>query len=284
MATVLDTLQKGTDYLEKKGVENGRLNMQHLIAHVLRCDRMQVYVDFDRELTEPQLDSLRELTRSRARGEPLQHLLGTVEFCGLEFRTDNRALIPRPETEELTTHCAALSLGESPRILDLGCGSGVIGLSLAHLLRERNPSIWLSDISGDALDLARENMENLALSDGVTLVEGDLFSALDGVFSLIVANLPYVSLREKTSLSREVQRDPESALYGGEEGTELIERFFESVEAHVQPGSQVALEYGIGQAEAIEDLAGKAGFGDLRIVRDLSGIDRFLFASYQPIS
>lgn len=281
MATVLDTLQKGTDFLEKKGVENGRLNMQHLIAHVLRCDRMQVYVDFDRELTDPQLDSLRELTLSRARGEPLQHLLGTVEFCGLEFRTDGRALIPRPETEELTTHCAALSLGETPRILDMGCGSGVIGLSLAHLLRERKPSIWLSDISGESLNLARENMENLGLSDGVTLVEGDLFSAIDGSFHLIVANLPYVSLREKTSLSREVQRDPEGALYGGEKGTELIERFFESIDPHVQPGSHVALEYGIGQSQVIEDLAGKAGFENLRIVRDLSGIDRFLFGSYR---
>jgi release factor glutamine methyltransferase len=278
MPTVLDTLQKGTGYLDKYGVEDARLNMQHLLAHVLKCDRMKVYVDFDRELTEPQLETLRDLTKKRATGEPLQHLLGTIEFCGLEFKTDQRALIPRPETEELTDQCSKLELPDSLAILDLGCGSGIIGIALSNLLSDSRPRITMADISPEALALADENRANLAPAANMSLVESDLFANIEGSFDLIVANLPYIPTREQTSLSKEVQRDPALALYGGENGTELIELFFEQVSNHISTGGQIALEYGIGQEETIQTFAEKTRFGQIRIVRDLSGINRFLFA------
>ena len=134
MATLLDTLKKGAEYLQRHEVDEARLNMELLIAHVLKVGRMQLYLDFDRPLTEPQITSLRELTVRRGKGEPLQHLLGTVEFCDLEFLTDSRALVPRPETEELTHYLLSLTWPDRAAILDLGCGSGVIGIALAHHL------------------------------------------------------------------------------------------------------------------------------------------------------
>lgn len=278
MSTVLDTLQKGTGYLEKYGVEDARLNMQHLLAHVLKCDRMQIYVDFDRQLTEPQLVTLRGLTKRRAGGEPLQHLLGTSEFCGLEFKTDDRALIPRPETEDLTERCSQLELPGSPRILDLGCGSGVIGISLASLLKENNPRITLADVSQEALDLAEENRSALLPNSDIQLILSDLFQNIEGTFDLIVANLPYIPKSEETTLSREVQRDPSLALYGGEIGTELIALFFDQVGSHIEPGGTVALEYGINQEEEVKSLAENAQFEKVEIIKDLYGVNRFLFA------
>lgn len=278
MPTVLDTLTKGADYLAKHGVEDARLNMEHLIAWVLKCDRMQVYVQFDQELVEPKISQLRELTMRRSKGEPLQHLLGSVEFCGLEFKTDDRALIPRPETEELTDRCSKLTLPSPLRVLDMGCGSGVIGLSLAHLLADKNPSIVLVDLSSEALALAEENRQALVPEADIHLIESDLFSNVEGVFDLIVANLPYIPKGDQTTLSREVQRDPSLALYGGEVGTELIERFFQELAPHIESGGRIALEYGIHQEESIATLAASAKFESIEIISDLSGVNRFLLA------
>src|SRR5436190_22302012 len=139
MKTVLETIRSGTPWLEKAGVENARLNMEHLLAKVLGCRRMQLYMDFDRPLSEDQLAPLRELLKRRGKREPLQHLLGTVEFMGREFKCDARALIPRPETEELVEKTLAewkSANGETPPadILDMGTGSGIIGLSPAAAL------------------------------------------------------------------------------------------------------------------------------------------------------
>lgn len=277
MATILDTLKKGTEYLQKHQVDEARLSMEHLIAHVLKVERMQLYLDFDRPLDEPALEKLRDLTKRRSKGEPLQHLLGTVEFYGSEFKTDERALVPRPETEELTDILAGKTWPDGVSILDMGCGSGVIGLSLAKALAEKNPAVTLSDISPDALALARENSESLGVD--ATFVESDLFSAIDGKFDLIVANLPYIPESEHTELSREVQRDPAVALYGGEQGTEVIERFLAEVINYLTPTGQIALEYGIGQSDQLRRATEDAGFGEIEIRTDLSGIERFLFTS-----
>lgn len=279
MATILDTLKKGTEYLENHGIEDARLNMEHLIAHVLKIDRMQLYLDFDRPIPEPALVSLRDLTKRRSRGEPLQHLLGTVEFFDLEFKTDARALIPRPETEEMVSLLTSdREWPEQVSILDVGCGSGVIGLSLAHFFGAKAERVVLSDLSPEALSLAHENAESLALSDRVEFVQSDLFSDVNGYFDLIAANLPYIPNSDQTQLSREVQRDPPLALYGGEAGTEIIQRFLSDAVEHLDTGGLVAIEFGIGQAETLRILAEDLGFFPAEIKADLSGIDRFLFA------
>ena len=287
MPTVLDTLQKGTAYLEKHGVEEPRLNMQYLLAHALRCERMQLYMDFDKPIEEPELGKLRDLTKRRAQGEPLQHLMGTVEFCGREFASDHRALIPRPETEELVERLRKVrDWPHGVRLLDMGTGSGVIGLSLAGDLAEKSPQVVLADTCPEALSLAAENRERLGLDQAaVTLVKSDLFSAIEGRFDLIVANLPYVPESERTDLSREVRRDPELALFGGgERGTEIMLRFLKEVPAYLQPGGLVAMEFGEGQAEELAKAATEAELESVEIVIDLSGHARFLFAVNSAVS
>ncbi len=281
MATVLDTLQKGASYLEKHGVDEARLNMQHLLAHVLKCGRMQLYLDFDRPLDEETLEKLRDLTKRRGRGEPLQHLLGTVEFCEREFLSDHRALIPRPETEELVERIRKFrNWPAGARILDMGTGSGVIGLSLAADLADKRPEVILADVSPDALGLAAENRERLGMAENAArLVESDLFSAITGTFHLIAANLPYVPESERTALSREVRRDPELALFGGgENGTDLMRRFLAECRGHLLPGGVIAMEFGEGQADELAALAIGAGLESVEIITDLAGHQRFLFA------
>lgn len=291
MPTVLDTLQKGTDYLVRHGVDEARLNMQLLLAHALKCDRMRLYLDFDRELDEEVLEKLRGQVKRRGKGEPLQHLLGTVEFLGREYATDARALIPRPETEELCDRLARRPGWSSGlRLLDVGTGSGVIGLSLLDRWRGLGATGVLADLSPEALTLARENAARIGLdTPSVTFVESDLFSALgeprpDGGFDLIVANLPYIPAAEITALSREVRRDPEMALVGGEAGTEIMERLLRECPRWLKPGGVVALEFGIGQEESLRKSAQEAGLAEIDLVKDHSGTVRFLFAVKGPES
>ncbi|MFN0127730.1 MAG: N5-glutamine methyltransferase family protein [Verrucomicrobiales bacterium] len=156
MKTILEVLTAGASFLERKGVESPRLNMEHLLAHALGMRRMDLYRQFDRPVSESELAPLREWTTRRASGEPLQHLLGTVEFHRFSFRSDGRALIPRPETEELVEKIIARRRKNPPHwILDMGCGSGVIGLSLAAMFSDAH--VILADASPTALELARQN-------------------------------------------------------------------------------------------------------------------------------
>lgn len=285
MATLLDTLKKGAEYLQRHEVDEARLNMELLIAHVLKVGRMQIYLDFDRPLSEPQIATLRDLTVRRGKGEPLQHLLGTVEFCDLEFLTDSRALVPRPETEELTHHLLSLTWPQEVTILDMGCGSGIIGISLAHHLAARGGArVTLADLSPDALSLARENADRLLPgSTAVAMVASDLFEGLGEThYDLIVANLPYIPQSSETALSREVLRDPPLALYGGETGLEVMERFLAAAPDHLRPGGKIAMEFGIDQGPALAHLAEDRGLSGVTLRNDLSGIERFLFATKTP--
>jgi release factor glutamine methyltransferase len=283
MKTVLETIQAGAEFLDKRGIENGRLNMQHLVAHVLDCDRMQLYIDFDRPLNEDELAPLRELFKRRSLGEPLQHLVGKVPFSGHDFLCDSRALIPRPETEELVAKLIEMYPDDVPgRILDMGTGSGVIGLSLAAAWKDNVKSVVLSDIAPDALALAKENATQIGLEDfePVEYVESDLFDALAGrEFDLIVANLPYIAAGEVPTLSREVRHDPVSALDGGPIGTELMARFIATAKSHVTEGGRIAMEFGMGQAPALTGFLQGHGWEDIDVLKEFGGIERMLFAN-----
>jgi release factor glutamine methyltransferase len=281
MTTVLEILDKGTAYLAKKGIEDARRNMQMLVAHQLNCTRMDLYLRFDQPLEEEQLAPLRDLLKRRGDGVPLQHLLGSVTFHRRDFKTDARALIPRPETEELAEWLLKnVKLPENPRVLDMGCGSGVLGLTLAADFP--GSQAVLADISPDALDLARENAALLEVSNA-TFIESDLFSALAGqTFDLIVANLPYVPESDRPTLSKEVAHDPDLALFSGPDGLDLIRRFIPQAKDHLNPGGWLSLEIGIHQSAEVESLLHAASLTDVLTLKDLSGIPRFPVGRNEP--
>jgi len=278
--TVLEVLQASTEYFRKRNVETPRLNAEHLLAHALGRKRIELYLEFDRPLTEPELAPLRELVRRRGEGEPLQHLLGTVEFCGLVFACDQRAMVPRPETEELVELLMAECRLRAPdlKILDVGTGSGVIALSMAAQLPQA--TITGVDISEDALGLARENAVRLGLSDRVDFRRGDLLDHFDERFDLIVANLPYIAMNERSSLSREVLRDPEVALFGGEKGDQVIQELILQAPERLSPGGLLALEIGASQADAVIGVLTQKKYKDIQAKTDYSGTPRFVFARY----
>src|SRR4051794_269165 len=275
--TVLELLQRTTGFFQKNGVESPRLNAEHLLAHTLRRKRIELYLEFERELTETELAPLRELVRRRGQGEPLQHLLGSVEFGGQTFLCDKRALIPRPETEQLVELLKSKIENRESKILDVGTGSGVIALSLAAKLPEAK--ITATDVSDNALALAEENARRLGLTN-VVFVKADLLERMDGAFDLIVANLPYVAAGERATLSREVLHDPEMALFGGERGDEMIRKLIEEARSHLTPGGLLALEVGIGQTDDLAALMAEKNYHDIKTERDYAGVIRFLFGRY----
>lgn len=276
MMTVLEVLNAATSYLKQRGVESPRLNAEHLLAHILgKKRRMDLYLEFDRPLGEADREPLRGLVKRRAEGVPLQHLLGTVEFFGREFLCDGRALIPRPETEELVELVLKLA-PDATSFLDVGTGSGVIALTLA--MERPEAKVSACDVSPDALGLAAENRARLGLQDRVCLIQSDLLGGVDGMFDGVVANLPYIPAGEIASLSREVRHDPVAALDGGEDGLRLIERLLDAVAGRLKPGGLLALEIGHDQSDRLLAMLGGRGFREPAAHSDHQGRQRFVTA------
>ncbi len=276
--TVLEVLQSTTGYFEKRGVESPRLSAEHLIAHSLGKKRIELYLEFERPLSEAELVPLRDLVRRRGQGEPLQHLLGTVEFANQVFVADRRALIPRPETEQLVEYLCDRTWPENPRLLDVGTGSGVIALSLAARFPEAE--LHAVDLSEEALTLARENAERLGIPDRIQFWQGHLLEPVEGKFDLIVANLPYVAQSEAAQLAPEVRHDPAMALYGGAVGDELIRELIAAAPARLARGGTLALEIGHDQAEGLSAFLAEQNYHDIAAKKDYAGAARFLFAQH----
>ena len=276
--TVLEVLQATTAYFKKHDLESPRLNAEHLLAHVLRRKRIELYLEFERELAEAELAPLRELVKRRAQGEPLQHLLGTVEFCGLTFLCDKRAMIPRPETEQLVEVLKSEVRNPKSEIMDVGTGSGVIALCLAAEFP--GAQILAVDISNDALTLAQENAARLNLAERVRFLKSNLLENVEGVFDVIVANLPYVSTQERHTLSREVLHDPEVAVFASTRGDELVRELIAQAPSRLRPGGMLALEIGMGQSEPLFSALAEKNYRDISSKTDYSGVTRFLLARY----
>ena len=277
MKTVLEVLESTAKYFVDKGIESPRLNIDLLLAHVLGIKRrMDLYMVFDRPLNEKELDSLRELVKRRSQGEPLQHLLGTVEFHGREFLCDRRALVPRPETEQLVELLLKLPLPDDARCVDVGTGSGIIALTFAA--ERPNARVQAVDRSGNALRLARDNAAHLGLTERVELLQSDLLAACPGPYDLVAANLPYIPAADIAGLSREVQHDPMIALDGGADGLALVARCVAEAHERLAPGGRIALEIGHDQASRVRELLTAAGFSAVESVRDYQEVERFAFA------
>ena len=277
--TVLELLQSTTAYFSKRQIDNPRLNIEHLLADALSKKRLELYLEFDREIPEHLLEPLRTKVRKRADGEPLQHLLGHWDFFGRTFKTDRRALIPRGETELLVETVLGEmkpSMAPGGRLVDVGTGTGVLAITFA--LERPGLEVVGLDISDDALDLARENAARL--NARVPFWRSDLLEAADGAFHWVVANLPYIATGDLADLPREVKFDPAIALDGGEDGLTLIKRLIESIPKKLAPNSLVALEVGQGQAQRVAGFLAGQNFRDIGIKKDYQGIERILTARY----
>lgn len=276
MMPLLEVLKGASEFLGKQGVEQPRLNAEHLLAHVMGLKRMDLYLQFDRPLGERERAPLRDFVRRRGTGIPLQHLLGTVEFCGRTFKSDARALIPRPETEQLVER--ALTYQNLSNVLDVATGSGVIPLSIA--LESPEAKVTATDISPEALSLAQENADLLQV-DRITFMEADLITPDllgSGPFDLITSNLPYIPSGEIAGLSREVRNDPLLALDGGADGLDLIKRLAPLASEHLTPEGHLLLEIGIDQSEQVIACLAGHNYRDIIALPDYQGIPRFIEA------
>ncbi|MGA2222532.1 MAG: peptide chain release factor N(5)-glutamine methyltransferase [Verrucomicrobiia bacterium] len=306
---ILDVINKTTPFFEKHGIESPRLNIELLLAHLLKKKRLDLYVEFERELDEATLEKLRELVKRRAAGEPLQYITGEAEFLGLRFAVDRRVLIPRPETELLVETVLERLKGKQPQagtpvpptdaplttygspltIIDVGTGSGCIAVALAKKLMATGRDacatgeieIYATDVSAEALEVAASNAARHEVEKNIRFLQGDLIGVLpDGLRAdVIVSNPPYIATGELAKLPKEVRDfEPVRALSAGEDGLEVIQRLVMDAKRVLKPSGFVALEMGAGQRAAVEALFVKAGYEIDRVVKDLQGHERVIVA------
>jgi release factor glutamine methyltransferase len=278
--TVRRVLGWTAPHFEKLGVDAPRLTAELLLAHVLDTSRVRLYADLDRPLQKEELASFRALIERRTAGEPTQYLTGRREFYGHSFRVDPRVLIPRPETELLVEEVLrALPREGESRVLELGAGSGCISVSIA--LGNARARVVATELSPEALEVARGNAEGLGVANRVELRRGDLFQPLapSERFEVVVSNPPYVPRAELSALSAEVRKEPLLALDGGEDGLDVIRRIVAEAPTWLLPGGLLALEIGDGQGDRVRSLLEAAGYGSVRIERDLARHDRMAFGT-----
>jgi len=262
-------------FFAQKGVDAPRLTAELLLAHALGCDRVRLYLDFDKPLGDPELGRYRDLVKRRAEGEPTAYLTGAREFYGRRFAVDARVLVPRPETEQLV-EAALAALPEGGAALDLGTGSGAVAVSLA--LGRPGARVTAVDLSAEALEVARGNAA--ALGAAVEFLAGDLFAPLPAGarFDVIASNPPYVPTGELASLQREVRREPRLALDGGLDGLGVLRRLVEAAPRWLAPGGALVLEMHESHLTSLPALCRAAGFAHAEALRDLAGLPRLTVA------
>jgi len=275
MHTLLDILKKSETLLAERGVVEARLDGEHLLAEVLGCKRMDLYLQFDRPMEEETLARLRPRRARRARREPLSYILGHHPFHDLHLIVRPGVLIPRPETEDLAQMTTERLSASPKRILDLGTGSGALALWMKSTFPEAE--VTGSDLSAAALDIARENGENLGLS--VNWVRSEWFESLEGTFDLIVANPPYLTEAEWRESEPEVrQHEPREALVAPEDGIAHLKLILAGAPQFLNPGGLLALETGIAQHKNLRKLSESAGCASFSSEADLENRERYFFA------
>ena len=285
--TVLDVIQRGAHFLKGKGVESPRLQVELLLAHVLEMPRLKLYLEFERVLPESQVETLRALVRRRGEREPLQHIIGSTSFCGLELNVSREVLVPRPETEVLAEHGwtflnARTRDGQPARVIDFGTGSGCLAIALAA--KCPTAQVFAVEQSTGALNIARSNAATHGLEGRITFIQSNKFEAFpaDLRVDLLISNPPYIPSREIQALQPEVRDyDPHCALDGGEDGLEFYRFLAEAAPRFLLTGGAMMLEFGDGQELELRSLFSSPW--QLRAFeKDYSGRPRFLIAAWCP--
>ncbi|TWT67178.1 peptide chain release factor N(5)-glutamine methyltransferase [Allorhodopirellula solitaria] len=288
--TVLRLLQWTSDFFKSRGSESPRLDAEILLAHARDCERIELYTAFAEVPSDEQRIAFRELVRRRGEGAPVAQLVGFREFYSIPIRVDDNVLVPRPETEHLVVEAIdqakriAANLTDRPlRILDIGTGSGAIAIAVAKSMQDAE--VVAVDVSLPALDIARWNVDKQKLSDRITLLQSDLFDALqpDARFDVICSNPPYISQSEYDELPETVRNhEPRGALLSGADGTEIIARILADAPAHLFPDGQLILEYSPMIADACKAIADASGqWTEIKRIRDLAGHQRVLSLQLQ---
>ena len=284
--TSLELINWTKAHFEKKGLESPRLEAELLLAAALGCPRIRLYVDFEKPVPADKLAVFRDYVKRRAETrEPLQYILGQTDFIDLKIKVTRAALIPRPETEILALWAvekAKAVAGESVTVVDLCTGTGCVALYIA--LKEPRAKIVATDISADALALARENATAAQLDARVTFAAGDLFAALPpelkGAIDVLVANPPYIDPADRATLQPEVRdHEPATALFAGDKGLEIIHKIIAGASEWLKPGGVLGIEFGFGQDAVIRDAASAIKtMESIEIGSDASKKNRFLYA------
>jgi release factor glutamine methyltransferase len=275
MITVGEILQLTVQCFKEKG--EGRRAAEELLAFVLKCDRLQLYMQFDKPLVEEELEKMRGVVKRKLKGEPLEYILGTVKFYGCTLQITPAVLIPRVETEILLEKvCARLKFRESDlgkTVWDMCTGSGALGIGLKKTLPIY--TVTLADKSQEALELARENA--LLNHVEVAFIQGDLLTPFENQKTdIFLCNPPYVSLQEYQDLDASVKNyEPKDALVGGEDGLYFYKRLSRELPLYLNPGALVFLEIGACQGEAVRSLFSAPCWRRILIEKDWAGHDRF---------
>ncbi len=269
---VIDALVRHTASMLK---DNARFEAEMIVMHTLGISRTELITNPRRAVTDGEVERVNETAARRAGGEPLQYILGETEFMSLPFKVNRATLIPRSDTETLVEHVLEYMNGEACNILDIGAGTGCIGISLAHY--NKNARVTELDISADALNTARENAEINGVSDRMEFVNADILNEIPvGDYDIIVSNPPYIETAIIDTLQTEVKDyEPISALDGGADGLKFYRRITEIAPKMLKKNGLLAFEIGFNQGESVKKLMEK-NYNDIRIIKDLCGNDRVI--------
>lgn len=278
MLTVLEAVKLSADYLQKKGIESPRLNAELLLAHLLNCKRLDLYLLFDRPLKEDEVVLYRELLKKRGSFVPLQYIIGNVEFYGLEFNVDSSVLIPRPETELLVEAIIEENKNTNLKILDIGTGSGIIAITLAKSLEQ--PELFAIDISEAALENAKKNAIKNCVADRIKFLQLDVrndLSLSERSFDIIVSNPPYISKDEFPKLQTELRVfEPSIALTDNADGLSFFRIISEKAIRLLKNNGKLYFEIGKDQSDSVKKILEENGFVNIRIKRDFQEIERVI--------
>lgn len=273
--TVIEVLKAASGHLQKHSSESARLDAEVLLAQALGVRRLDLYLQFDRPLSDAELSRYRGLIKRRAHGDPVAYLVGHKEFMALDFEVTPAVLVPNPDTEVLVQRAVAIARQATGRlrVADVGTGSGCIAIAIAHYAP--GVEVWASDVSPEALDVASRNVKRHGLEGRVHLACGDLLQPLPGRFDLVCANMPYVA--PGAELPREVTAQPARALFAGQDGAALVLELIAATPPRLKPTGRLLAEIDHRILPAVTEAA-KRAFANHDVLRDLGGSERVLEA------